>query len=121
MKTLNKLKFLISGIIMIIMITLQLTGIMAQPTANDLCVKVIPVTVGTTGCTVANLANGTLAGATGVTDATCTGTEDDDVWFSFVANATSQNIALTLQGSTSTATFDFVHQVYGRTSTRDTD
>ncbi|MBK8886895.1 MAG: hypothetical protein IPN46_10240 [Saprospiraceae bacterium] len=47
-----------------------------------------------------NLAFGTLCGATGVADATCTGTEDDDVWFKFVATSTSQNITLLYQTPT---------------------
>jgi hypothetical protein len=100
----------------VLMILLSLSvGIMAQP-INDVCTNATTVTTGAT-CTLGNLAFGTLCGATGVADATCTGTEDDDVWFKFVATSTSQNITITLPNSLVTASFDFVHQVYSGTCT----
>ncbi|MBK8886893.1 MAG: hypothetical protein IPN46_10230 [Saprospiraceae bacterium] len=82
------------------------------PPSNDGCAGATPVTVGSAGCVLANIASGTLAGATGVADAQCTGTEDDDVWFSFVATSPSQIITITLPNSTTVSSFNFCHQVY---------
>ncbi|MBC7696449.1 MAG: T9SS type A sorting domain-containing protein [Burkholderiales bacterium] len=60
-------------------------------------------------CTVQTA--GTISGATssGIALGSCLGTADDDIWFSFVANATSMNINLNnVVGSTT----DLYHSVY---------
>ena len=77
--------------------------------ANDECSNAINVTVNSdTSCT--QFASGTLIGATGSSQPnTCFGTDDDDVWFSFVATATAHSIDLTnITGSTQ----DLFHVVY---------
>lgn len=63
--------------------------------ANDDCSSAIALTVNTsTTCTI--ITAGTVECATTSSQSTsaCGGTEDDDVWFSFVATATSQNVSL---------------------------
>jgi Secretion system C-terminal sorting domain len=69
---------------------------------NDGCETAAPVTVnGDDLC--GSVTSGTVVGATasGVTT-TCSGTADDDVWFSFTANSTSQVVSLIdITGSTS--------------------
>jgi len=64
------------------------------PPANDNCVDAINVPVNNDeNCT--NFTNATLFGATTSADANpCTGTPNDDVWFSFVATATDHAINL---------------------------
>jgi len=78
--------------------------------ANDNCVGALPVTVNTSSCTVTTA--GTVAGATASSqDATaCGGTENDDVWFTFVAPASgSVNLSLlNIAGSTT----DMYHSVW---------
>lgn len=81
------------------------------PPANDDCSGAYSTTVNTTGaCT--SQTSGTVGGATAsVQDATgCLGTEDDDVWFSFVAPATG-SISLALNNVTGTTT-DLFHSVW---------
>jgi gliding motility-associated-like protein len=73
----------------------------AQP-ANDNCFGAIPLTPGMTCIPV----TGTVAGAT-QSLAGCTGTADDDVWYSFTANQTS--LAVQVSGS---AGFNAVVQVF---------
>lgn len=66
------------------------------PATNDECSSAIPLTVGPDQyCGVAT--NGTVYGATAspVSGNACAGSEDDDVWFSFVATATTHRISLT--------------------------
>lgn len=78
--------------------------------ANDNCSGAYSVTVNPT-LTCTAVTAGTLVGATAsTTDATaCFGTEDDDVWFSFVATATSHQISLTnVLGSTT----DLFHSLW---------
>lgn len=78
--------------------------------ANDNCAGAYAVTVNS-NLTCTSVAAGTLVGATAsTTDATsCFGTEDDDVWFSFVATATSHQISLTnVLGSTT----DLFHSLW---------
>ncbi len=79
------------------------------PPANDNCAGAFPVTVNPAGSCAAQTA-GTVAGSIASFGApsVCTGTADDDVWFSFVATTTSALIALNnVTGSTT----DLVHQV----------
>ena len=77
------------------------------PPANDDCANATQLTVNADlSCGV--VTPGTVASATGTADATCTGTEDDDVWFKFTATATSHKIdLLNVTGSTT----DLAHQV----------
>ncbi len=78
------------------------------PPANDNCAGAFPVVVNPDlNCT--NVTAGTIAAATASTgpSSTC-GTYDDDVWFSFVATATSHQIELlNITGGTT----DLTHQV----------
>lgn len=78
--------------------------------ANDDCSGAYSVTVNT-DLTCTSVTAGTLVGATAsTTDATaCGGTEDDDVWFSFVATATTHQISLNnITGSTT----DLYHSLW---------
>ncbi len=80
------------------------------PPANDECSGAVSLTVNPSNvCTTST--SGTILGATAsAVDATaCGGTEDDDVWFSFVATATSQYINLNnVAGSTT----DLYHSLW---------
>ncbi|WP_447636104.1 T9SS type A sorting domain-containing protein [Flavobacterium microcysteis] len=74
---------------------------------NDECDSAIPLTVNTnSSCTSATA--GTIVGATDSGLATATGTADDDVWYSFVATATSHRIKLIDSSGDIT---DLVHEV----------
>ena len=78
--------------------------------ANDNCSGALAVTVNP-ALTCTAVTAGTLVGATASTTdaAACGGTEDDDVWFSFVATATSHQISLTnIAGSTT----DLYHSLW---------
>lgn len=77
--------------------------------ANDECANAIEVPVNP-NITCTQTVHGTVAGATQSTQATtCAGTRDDDVWFTFVATATTQAISLdNITGSTT----DLYHVVY---------
>ncbi len=82
-------------------------GTAPPPPANDDCVNATTLTVNA-DLNCGTVTPGTVVSATGVADATCTGTEDDDVWFKFIATATSHKIdLLNVTGSTT----DLVHQV----------
>ena len=74
----------------------------ALPPLNDECTGAYPVTVNPDfSCT--SVTSGTVNAATASTtdDTVCFGTEDDDVWFSFVATDTTHQISLTnVLGST---------------------
>ncbi|MDI9256709.1 choice-of-anchor L domain-containing protein [Flavobacterium sedimenticola] len=77
--------------------------------SNDECSNAINVPVNPdTDCV--QFASGTVIGATASTEPnTCGGTDDDDVWFSFVATATTHSINLTnVAGSTT----DLFHVLY---------
>lgn len=79
------------------------------PPVNDNCAGALSVTVNAPSLCTFQTA-GTVASATASTGApvVCTGTADDDVWFSFVATSTGVNISLNnVTGSTT----DLVHQV----------
>jgi len=61
--------------------------------SNNNCSSAPALTINT-GTTCTTSTNGTTVGAT-QSSAACTGTADDDVWYSFVASATSQTITVT--------------------------
>jgi hypothetical protein len=74
----------------------------ATPPANDECADAIGLTVNP-DYACGTVTAGTVAGATdsGANDATCYGTPNDDVWYSFTATATDHRVSLTnLVGST---------------------
>jgi hypothetical protein len=75
--------------------------------ANDECSGAISLTSNPTCVTT----GGSILGATASSQAIggCSGTPDDDVWFSFVATATTHNISLT---SVAGSTTDLYHNVY---------
>ena len=80
----------------------------ACPPANDECSNAIELTVNEDlNCT--ELTNGTIAAATNSGIDTCGGTEDDDVWYSFVATNETHTVSLiNVTGSTT----DLYHAVY---------
>lgn len=67
----------------------------AGPPGNDECANATPLTVNPDG-NCGSVTPGTIEAATGSgeSDATCGGTEDDDVWYTFVATATTHTIDL---------------------------
>lgn len=74
---------------------------------NDECANAISLTVNTNS-SCASSTPGTIVGATDSGLATSTGTADDDVWYSFVATATTHSIKLfNINGDLS----DMVHEV----------
>lgn len=77
--------------------------------ANDECINAVNVPVNP-DVSCAQVVGGTIIGATPSTPPnTCGGTDDDDVWFSFVATATSHTISLNnVAGSTT----DLFHVLY---------
>ena len=83
---------------------------LACPGPNDECSGALPVIVNSDLiCT--SVTTGTVIGATGsITDnAACFGSEDDDVWFSFVATQTTHQISLNnIAGSTT----DMAHSLW---------
>lgn len=82
----------------------------ATPPANDECDGAYSLTVNS-DMACGSTTTGTLSGATGssVTDTTCFGTADDDVWFSFVATETAHAISLNnVAGSTT----DLYHSLW---------
>jgi len=84
--------------------------ITACPPANDECSGAIALTVNSDlSCTT--VTPGTIAAATAsnVDPAACSGTENDDVWFSFVATGTTHNIQLT---SVTGSTTDLYHSLW---------
>ena len=83
------------------------------PPSNDNCSGASTVTVNA-GNTCTSQLSGTIAGATssGNSLGACGGTADDDVWYKFVATATTHYISLNnVAGSTT----DLYHIVYGGT------
>ncbi len=102
------------------------TGTTGQTSSFDLCITPPPpVPTNDEPCSATDVpvnassscslvTPGTVGGATssGIGLGACFGTADDDVWFSFVANSTSQNITLmNVAGSTT----DLYHSVYSGT------
>ncbi len=64
--------------------------------ANDDCATAVPLTVNTNLACAVKTAGTTLSATASTTPiAPCTGVADDDVWYSFVATATSHVISLT--------------------------
>ena len=83
------------------------------PGPNDECINAIPVTVNILSECVYTTP-GNLIGATGSTGVSnvCTGSEDDDVWFSFVATSGNNVISLlNIEGTTT----NLNHAVYSGT------
>jgi len=80
------------------------------PPANDDCGGAIALTVNT-DLNCGTVTSGTInqATASGVDGTACTGTENDDVWFSFVATATIQRVSLTNIAGTPT---DLYHSLW---------
>ncbi|MBA4239970.1 MAG: hypothetical protein C0448_04555 [Sphingobacteriaceae bacterium] len=84
------------------------------PPANDNPCNATAAAVNSAPGTCTVQTGGTISGATasGVATGTCSGTADDDVWYSFVASSTSMNINLNnVTGSTT----DLYHSVYAGT------
>lgn len=79
---------------------------------NDECSGAVALTVNS-GATCSSITPGTIAGATASSQAnSCGGTDDDDVWYSFVATSTSHTISLlNVNGSTT----DLYHSVFAGT------
>ncbi|UGS23876.1 T9SS type B sorting domain-containing protein [Flavobacterium channae] len=77
--------------------------------SNDECSTAIPVPVNT-GTACINSVDGTVLGATASPNPnSCGGTDDDDVWFQFIATETTHTISLVnVTGSTT----DLYHVVY---------
>ncbi|ROH98031.1 fibronectin type III domain-containing protein [Chryseobacterium daecheongense] len=71
-------------------------GTPPPPPSNDNCVNATPLTV-SSGSLCTNSVAGTTLSATdsGVAISPCTGTADDDVWYSFVATSATHVVALT--------------------------
>ncbi|HPF91097.1 MAG TPA: GEVED domain-containing protein, partial [Flavobacteriales bacterium] len=86
----------------------------AGPPANDDCAGAYPLTVNAGQSCTANTF-GTVYGATASADATtCTGAEDDDVWFSFVATGPAHTISLnSVAGSVTSMNFQVLSGTCG--------
>lgn len=81
------------------------------PPANDECGAAITLTVNA-DYACGTVTSGTVAGATNSGVDVCGGTEDDDVWYSFMATATEHRVSLiNIAGSTT----DMYHAVYDAT------
>jgi len=84
--------------------------LVVDPVANDDCAGAIALTVNADfDCAVTTSGTIQYATASGEDEATCFGTENDDVWFSFVATAESHKIELL--NITGSAT-DLYHSVW---------
>ena len=81
------------------------------PPANDECGGAIPLTVNS-DLACGSVTSSSVADATNSGIAGCSGTADDDVWFSFVATSTDHNFEIqNIAGSTT----DLVHEVFSGT------
>ncbi len=81
------------------------------PPANDECANAIALTVNS-DLNCGTVTSGTIASATDSSVDNCGGTEDDDVWYSFVATSTSHVVdIINITGSTT----DLYHAVYDAT------
>jgi hypothetical protein len=90
----------------------QICGYTILPPANDNCTAAIGLTVNP-DLACGSVTAGTVLGATASAQANaCAGTADDDVWYSFVATATSHRLELSNVVGSST---DMMHNVYGGT------
>jgi|GEM_PF-859616 len=73
------------------------------PPANDNCANAVALTVNPdTTCTVTTAGNTLGATNSNVSVGTCSGTPDDDVWYSFIAGATAHTVSLSNVVSTGT-------------------
>ncbi len=88
--------------------TFTISRTCTTPPTNNNCTSAPPLTINS-GTSCGSSTNGTTVGAN-QSVAACAGTADDDVWYSFVANGTSQTITVT-PGTMS----DAVLQVYSGT------
>ena len=89
----------------------ELTVTNPPPPGNDECADAVVLTVNPDyGC--GTVTNGTITSATDSGVDNCGGTEDDDVWYSFVATNTEHRIELlSITGSTA----DLYHAIYDAT------
>jgi trimeric autotransporter adhesin len=87
--------------------TLDITAPPPPPANDNICGAVALSVSANTTCTTLLAGQTTLAATQSAV--ACTGTADDDVWYSFVATATAHTITYT---STGTGLTDRVHQVY---------
>lgn len=90
--------------------TVHIFNTLAPPPTNDNCSGATALTVNADDL-CGSVTNGTVVAATASPEsqATCGGTEDDDVWFSFVATSTTHTIdLLNITGSTS----DMYHSLW---------
>lgn len=88
-------------------------GTPPAPPANDECSDAIALTVNMDyDCLVKTSATTSSATNSGNTGSTCSGTANDDVWFSFVATSTEHRVSLT--NVTGTVT-DMYHAIYDAT------
>ena len=93
--------------------TFTISRTCTAPIANDNCAGAVNIPVNPTRTCTSTVA-GTILGASdsGVTTSGCGGTDDDDVWYSFVATSTTHHIELlNVAGSTT----DLYHAVYSGT------
>tara|TARA_R110002072_G_scaffold118631_2_gene250950 strand:- start:57156 stop:61703 length:4548 start_codon:yes stop_codon:yes gene_type:complete len=80
----------------------------ASPPGNDECINATALTVNP-NLSCGNVTSGSIAGATDSGIDNCGGTEDDDVWYSFVATNTTHIVELTnITGGTT----DLYHAIY---------
>ncbi|MCE3279059.1 MAG: hypothetical protein K0S44_1250 [Bacteroidetes bacterium] len=83
------------------------TGCTSTP-ANDNCSGATPLTINAYGsCAVTSSGNVQCATASGTVIGACSGTPDDDIWYSFVATSTAHPITLT-----TTSGFNAYMQLY---------
>jgi len=81
-----------------------------SPPSNDDCANAQVLTVNADlACGVTTSGTINLASASGEDESTCGGTEDDDVWYSFVATATSHTINL---NNVANGTTDLYHSLW---------
>ncbi|ANF49449.1 hypothetical protein A0O34_02280 [Chryseobacterium glaciei] len=92
-------------------------GTPPPPPANDECVNAVSLTVNPDLACAATTAGTTLSATnSNVAVATCTGTADDDVWYSFIANSTAHTITLSNVVSTgSSSSTSLYTQVFSGT------
>ncbi|MBH8570613.1 fibronectin type III domain-containing protein [Microvirga sp. STS02] len=88
----------------------------ATPPANDNCSGAIALTSGTTCTTTMGTTVGATQSQASITCGGYTGNSDDDVWYSFVASATSHTVTVTGNG-----TFDAVVDVRSGTCASSTN
>ncbi|MFL9842834.1 T9SS type A sorting domain-containing protein [Flavobacterium rhizosphaerae] len=92
----------------------------AQAPANDDCSGAIPITVNS-NLTCTSVTSGTTVNATeSMAAAPCSGTPNDDVWFSFVAQSTTQQITISnvvaVQGTSTDMYFQVLDGTCGSTT-----